>query len=400
MLTFEEYFDQYQLMVLTEGGAAGHMQHPFDLPTVSDGNKLIQFFKDAAVSLQQTPASLKIDGVNASFKLVDTDLGGKEFALDRGSMKPLDVSGITIDKLLDRFGEGHGMVQAGEVLLSIFNSAIPQIEGELKELGMWSDSDKFLNTEFVQSKTNVQEYDHNFLAIHGVNEFEQVTPKRRASKEVNFSTKAMESLIAKVGPIAQQHDFIIYGSVPVNHSLDSMPNYDGVLNEPVTVVYALDNSVTKPLRTWLMDAKNPYGDRIKLLSGKDIGALSKAVYMHMLNGQPLADLVGDDVKAQKSATDGAIIYHATRVLGNELLSHLDSPMGKANTHEGVVIRDPKFGNKPVKVTGDFIISGLESAFRKPGENEEEPEADDEKSRHSRRVKAALMSRVKVGRYGV
>jgi hypothetical protein len=39
-------------------------------------------------------------------------------------------------------------------------------------------------------------------------------------------------------------------------------------------------------------------------------------------------------------------------------------MGKGSEHEGIVLRDKRLGPKPVKITGDFIVKGLESVFRK------------------------------------
>jgi len=37
-------FKQYYSTILNEGGAAGHMAHPFDLPQVKTGKDLIGFF--------------------------------------------------------------------------------------------------------------------------------------------------------------------------------------------------------------------------------------------------------------------------------------------------------------------------------------------------------------------
>ena len=98
------------------GGAAGHMAHPFDLPTVRNGKDLIKFFDDASEYLANNESSVKIDGVNVSFKLVDGP-NGKEFAMDRGSLSPLDIGGITRAKLGQRFPEGHGMIAAGNEML-------------------------------------------------------------------------------------------------------------------------------------------------------------------------------------------------------------------------------------------------------------------------------------------
>ena len=102
------------------GGAAGHMAHPFDLPEVDNGNDLIEFFKKAAKYVHNNEASVKIDGVNVSFKVVNGP-SGKEFAVDRGSLKPIDIQGITYDRIEQRFPEGHGMRPAIATLLTILN---------------------------------------------------------------------------------------------------------------------------------------------------------------------------------------------------------------------------------------------------------------------------------------
>ena len=147
--------------------AIQHMDHPFDLSSVKDGNDLIDFFKKAIKSLKDGKASLKIDGVNTTFKLVDGPRG-KEFAGDRGSLSPIDIQGITVDKVSGRFPEGHGLGVAYTNLLNIFNESLPDIENELKILGMYDNSTLTFNTEYVNGKTNVLEYDHDFLAIHNV----------------------------------------------------------------------------------------------------------------------------------------------------------------------------------------------------------------------------------------
>jgi len=353
MRTFKQHYN-----ILNEGGAAGHMAHPFDLPSTKTGNDLINFFKKSVSSITKNPPSVKIDGVNASFRLIDTE-EGKEFALDRGSMKPLDLQGITIDKLIDRFGEGHGMVNAGQKLLSIMNEAIPDIEPELKKLGLWENANRFFNTEFVEGQTNVLQYDNDFLAIHGINEFFQATPRRRASKEVDYNPKVLQSLIEKLNKFAEPYGFKVYGSVPAE--LTKNPNFDHVLNKNFNVIIG-NEKISKPLIRFLADAKNPFGDMITLQDGKKVGALSKFVYMQILNGVPVDTFVKDESDYQK-AIDGAVIYHATRLLGDELLTTLTSPMGDVKYHEGIVIRDPKFHDRPVKVTGEFIVGGMASKFR-------------------------------------
>jgi len=356
MKTFKEY-------ILNEGGAAGHMAHPFDIPSIQTGRDLKRFFLNTTKSIQKNPPAVKIDGVNASFRLIDKD-GNREFALDRGSMKPLDLEGITIDKLIDRFGAGHGMVNAGQKLLSIMNSAIKDIEPELKKLGMWDNSNRFFNTEFVEGQSNVLQYDNDFLAIHGINEFFQATPKRRGSKEVDFNAKVLQDLINKLNKYAEPYNFKVYGTIPAK--LTKTPNFEHVLGKNFNV--NIENErISKPLVQFLMDAKNPFNTMIDLEDGKRVGALSKFVYLQILNGVPVDTFVKDEEDYQK-AIDGAVFYHATRLLGDELLTTLTSDMGDVKYHEGIVIRDPQFSDKPVKITGEFIVAGMDSKFRQ--ENEE------------------------------
>ena len=130
--------------ILSEGGAAGHMAHPFDLPNVKTGKDLIKSFEQAADSLKKTPGSVKIDGVNASIRLINLD-GKRVFAMDRGSKKALDLRGVTKADLEDRFGAGHGMIKSGGDVLDIFNAALPSIQEELKALGLIDDPNIMFN---------------------------------------------------------------------------------------------------------------------------------------------------------------------------------------------------------------------------------------------------------------
>ena len=131
------------------GGAAGHMNHPFDLGWVDTGNDLINFFEKAKTFVEKKGAgAVKIDGVNVCFKVVETP-SGHEFAVDRGSLKPIDIEGITMARVDDRFPEGHGMRPAIRTLLTILNTALPTIKSELVELDMWDNPSIFLNTNIA-----------------------------------------------------------------------------------------------------------------------------------------------------------------------------------------------------------------------------------------------------------
>jgi len=360
--------------LLYEGGAAGHMAHPFDLPNVTSGKDLIKSFEQAADSLKKAPGSVKIDGVNASIRLIN--LGDKkEFAMDRGSKKALDLKGVTKADLEDRFGPGHGMIKSGGDVLDIFNAALPSIQEELNALGLLNDPNVMFNMEYVSGKSNVQDYGKNFLAIHGLLSVETKEVQgarkmltKRITTEKQFDKADMDELLKKLEPFAKKKGFEIYGSVPTTFTKD--PDFNKALNTRYTVDFA-EGDQTKTLGQWLSTVTNiPKTDRLKLnIEGiphggtKDVGALSKQVYFAIFGGENVDDLFDIEQDKQK-ALQGAITYLATEKLGDAILDVLDSPMGSVNDHEGVVIRDDKISPKPFKVTGKFITGGVSSDFQK------------------------------------
>ena len=363
---------QAVLRYITEGGAAGHMAHPFDLPQVKSGRDLIKVFEQSAQSIETTPPAVKIDGVNASIKLVENEDGSLEFGLDRGSNKPLDVKGVTINDLTNRFEEGHGMINVGHEVLTIFNKALPVIKDDLAKLGFFKKKLLF-NMEYVKGNTNVIGYADNFLAIHGINEIHEVkSPVRgsisRATKEISYNARVLDDVIEKLNKIAKNYEFKIYGTVPatVKENIDFTPE----LNSELGVKYTPTEVQTKTLGTWLQNCKNPRGVKITLFDNKKVDALSKYIYQQVLQGVALQELIKDGNKQMvDAAVCGAVFYHATRVLGQKILDSMTSPIGDISSQEGVVIRDKKISSMPFKITGNFIVRGLESKFA--GENEEE-----------------------------
>ena len=346
--------------LLTEGGAAGHMAHPFDIPSVKTGEDLIKVFEDSAEYLKTNDAPVKIDGINTSIRLADLD-GKRQFTLDRGSNKPLDVKGITSDDLLDRFGEGHGMLKIGKNVLDIFNSSISSTKSELKKLGLIDNPNILFNIEYVEGQSNVQKYEKNFLVIHNLLEIKQVTPKRRETSEISYNVDDLEAYIKKLEPFANKAGFEILHKIPAK--VKTTPNFSSELGKSYTVVLGGNKKETKSLEDWLSSAQNTKGERLKLKDGKTVDALSKQVFLAVKNGTPVNEIVADPSDAQL-AIDSFVIYQATMVLGDAILKSMTSPIGDVNEQEGIVVRNPKVYDKPYKITGSFIVRGMQSSFQK------------------------------------
>lgn len=345
--------------LLLEGGAAGHMKHPFDLPGIDTGKELIKFFEDITAALKKDEKTfIKIDGLNASVRLNDNN----EFVLDRGSMKPLDIKGVTKDDLVDRFGTGHGFIIAGGTVLDIFNEALPGIQTELRQLGMLSNHNRMLNMEYVEGKTNVIDTDKKFIAVHGLIEMEQVTPKRRASKEISYNKIALNSLVKKVNEVAQKYDFQVYSQFLA--ILDSTPNYSKVLQEKLSINIG-GNMETHSLQEWLMTMKPISRDAVVVSTTKGkVDAISKYVMLQVWGDVDIYKEFREEEKDTVIA--GFLMYYATMRLGAELLKCINSDLGRGDTQEGIVIRNKNLTgiDGPVKITGEFIIKGMESTFRR------------------------------------
>lgn len=354
----------WQSQILNEGGAAGHMMHVFDLPNVKTGKDMLRVYTDVVKSLQQKPGAVKIDGVNTTIKVVNKD-NKLQFALDRGSMNPIDVEGITINDLGKRFSEGHGMLTIGKKVLTAFNSCLPAIKGELKSLGMLSDPTILLNVETVigdaSGKTNVIEYKENFFVIHSVLKSKQATPKRRSQSEIPGHDSEIQAIVDKCKPIMKKLGYGIHGVIDT--AVKKNINFAIPINTNITILYNKDKKITKSLKEWLAITKNPKDETVTI-DNKKVPAMSKKLYLTLLNQTVPLESLTTNPKDQKKLIDGAIMWHTARLLGNEILQNLTSEVGDVSKHEGIVIRDPKISKTPFKVVGEFIVQGMESTFGK------------------------------------
>ena len=334
--------------VISEGGVGGHMAHPFDF--ADTGAKLVDVFAKSVKSLKQGAGSVKIDGVNASIRMVNG-----QFVMDRGSAKPLDIKGMRPEDLQTRFGAGHGFVNIGAKVINIFDAAISSTQTELKTLGLLDNPNILFNIEYVEGQTNVLGYGEigNFLAIHGLKEIKPKTfgkdgtVKSREAVEIPYDKTAMQSYINKLNVVAMKSGFKVLGSVDT--TFKSKPNLASVLTQPVTL-YPTGEAVTKSLKDWLKGLKftTPLITREQFLKAVDSKNISQ-------------DLPNIDLN--KIITD-TIVYLTTIKLGDEILKNATSEIGDLEKHEGIVVRDSSIYSDPFKITGSFIIKGLGSKFKK------------------------------------
>lgn len=340
--------------LLTCGGAGGHMAHPFDF--VSNGKELVNTFIKVIDSLKNGVGSVKIDGVNASIRLVN-----KRFVMDRGSAKPFDIQGMRPEDLAVRWSNDpetnteHGFVKIGAKVINIFDEAISSTQSELKKLGLLDNPNILLNIEYVEGQTNVVGYGDigNFLAIHGLKEIKPKSfgkdgrVKSRIATEISYDKTVMQKYINKLNVVAQKQGFKVLGSVGTK--LKNNPDLNRPLGEKITL-YPNGEAVTASLKDWLKNVKieTPLITRQEFLNAQKSKNISK-------------DFVGKDIR---KVINDTIVYITTIKLGDEILKNSTSEIGDLEKHEGIVIRDSDIHDSPFKITGSFIIKGLQSSFGK------------------------------------
>lgn len=360
---FEEYVNSFKAQLILEAGAGGHMLYPFELQTVSTGSDLIDIFYKSIDSLKNSPAAVKLDGINVSVRLIDLN-GEKTFVIDRGSNKVLDAEGVTIDKLKERFGEGHGMIEIGTKVLNIFNNAIGQTKPMLKKLGLWDDPNKLFNIEYIENGINVTEYASNYIAIHNIRQIERKN-NRTVTYEISYDEKAFLEYVNTLNEVSTRFGFNIVGSVPA--VLKGTPNLNKVLGKSISIK-AGNRTIEGTLGSLLSNLQIPDNtiSNIKTSDGKRISPLNKSLVNDVIfNEVPLEEVVVNPSDFD-TCIAGIIVNTFLILAGDEILKNMSSSIGDMSKQEGVIIRDPNVSQVPFKIVGSFILRSLKSRFKKGG----------------------------------
>mgnify|MGYP001227287408 CR=1 FL=1 len=220
------------------GGAAGHMAHPFDCREVRSGQDLINFYVKAVNAIplydeetKGSSVSIKLDGVNASFRLQKADNpAGFMFVLDRGGktrgpVTGLDFDGITSDNVLKRVKgkEGHGLIQVVNHMTKILNHDLMRLRPYVEALGLFErmgpdgvffDAEYYANEDkergYKPIKNNVN-YSENYIAIHRLSEFYTETKETKTGKinSRRLSRGFYWETVAEINELLKQKDQLL-----------------------------------------------------------------------------------------------------------------------------------------------------------------------------------------------
>ena len=144
-----------------EGGAAGHMMHPFDdhSLTFGDFKQISRSALQGGLDFEETPTE-KTDGQNLFATVKD---GQAMFARNKGQMiNPLDLAGI-----ITMF-TGHASKLVEETYIFAAKD-LAQALPKLKDQSMFANGLNFVNMELIYSKNpNVIYYDRDVIQFHGI----------------------------------------------------------------------------------------------------------------------------------------------------------------------------------------------------------------------------------------
>ena len=229
------------------------------------------------------------------------------------------------------------------------------------------------------------------------------------SVRLDYDAEAMARLVQKVRPFAKKRGFEIYGPAKVSPRTEKMAkeaiaDMKASLLKPITINLSADRSETKSLGEWARESVNPLttkypvpedpfssntekevylgcADCIKLAAGGATNPYNKKkVYEPIIiNKIPLVDYYADSPGqvVALAALNSAILFHVTRLLGQDIKNHLTTEVfGDVTSHEGIVIRG--LAAEDFKITGEFMVDDSGGfAQKRPEAALQEEESEDE-----------------------
>lgn len=156
-----------EVVFLTEGGAAGHMAHPYEDYDLTFGD--IKNMIDAALGGTVEFAQEKLDGQNLMVTYKD---GQVRAARNKGQVKNAAANSLTVKQVEDTFA-GRGPIQtAFAEAMKDLEKAINKLTPEQKR-DFFANGEKFVNLEVLYPETaNVIPYGASQLRLHNITQYD------------------------------------------------------------------------------------------------------------------------------------------------------------------------------------------------------------------------------------
>lgn len=198
--------------LIMEGGAAGHMAHPYedDNLTFDDVKEMIARGLVGDLGAEE-PVTEKLDGQNIMFTVKD---GQVYFARNKGQVKNKGKNALDVAGIRQKFAGRGNIEKAFTASADDLQKAIDALPPE-ERTKMFADGGKFMNVEIIFPDTkNVIPYDKSVLVFHGSIEYDDDGNEIKRSVE---DGRALSNQLTKVNA-QQQKTFGISGPKTISFS--------------------------------------------------------------------------------------------------------------------------------------------------------------------------------------
>lgn len=156
--------------ILNEGGAYGHMNHPFDLEinlTFGDLKNIVNLALEGKLEL----AREKTDGMALAVSWRD-DRGGLIAARNKSHLKNSGINAMDIEDVKDKFSGRGGLTDAYTYAMHDLQQAISKLSDKQRE-EIFQNGKSFMNIEVIFPESiNVIPYGQSLLVFHGTMQYD------------------------------------------------------------------------------------------------------------------------------------------------------------------------------------------------------------------------------------
>lgn len=181
--------------LILEGGAAGHMSHPFDEKelTFGDFKKIVEFGLRGELNFEEEVTE-KTDGQNVFATVKD---GQAYFARNKGELKfPMDL-----DAFKQKFADHASDMVRDTFQMTAEELAVALPKLSAKDLEVFGNGLNWMNMELINSENpNVIYYDRDLIQFHGIKETDgEGNIIGENPKAATAVAKALEKIEANIG---------------------------------------------------------------------------------------------------------------------------------------------------------------------------------------------------------
>jgi len=286
-----------RVLLMKEGGAAGHMAHPFDDMdlTFGDLKKIVELGLEGNLNVE-APVTEKLDGQNISVSYRADK--GVIFARNMSHTKNRGVNAMNVDGVKQMFA-GRGEVSIA------FSGAAEDLEKAILALSptqlekTFVDGSKFMSIEILLPATqNVIPYGHNMLVFHNTVEYDD------SGKAIGTDGDSGRTLAGMIKQVNQNVQKTFQFSGPIVVQLPKSKNFGirkGVYNGRITKLqnqYGLKDS--DPVMMW---HQRWWEDFIQGQARKYRFGMSNNVFMGLLQRWAFQNMGGYTVANMKRTID-------------------------------------------------------------------------------------------------